>query len=424
MRFISIAKKDLKELIRDRRGLMMILLFPMFFMLVFGFAFGGMGQENEPHNIAVVNYDTGATMPGTGEQVNFANNLTRVLQDSKYQNSDVYLFNVTQTTEADANKKLKNRDVDAELIIPPNYSQSEVAFITSTIQQQTALGTVSAPPANQTSTIIIRGDTSYIGFGVSQGILTGVMGQYQDKMATQTQKAVLGTSGVDVNSYIQSKVEGLPGTGAFTNFDFLAPGMIVFAILLLTNTVATGLTREVDKGTLTRLKLSKMTSFDLLFGGMLPWSLIAAAQVIILLAVAILIGFNWQGGLNSIILAVIVGIIGGIASISLGMIIAAFARNDKQASSLGTLISVPLSFMVGAFFQLPQMTIASLGGQSIQLYDLLPWTHVLNALRSTLTYGGGWGDISYQVVWAVLLTIIIFIIGLVLFSKNRLRAEN
>ena len=80
----------------------MILLFPMFFMLVFGFAFGGMGQENEPHNIAVVNYDTGATMPGTGEQVNFANNLTQVLQDSKYQNSDVYLFNVTQTTEADA----------------------------------------------------------------------------------------------------------------------------------------------------------------------------------------------------------------------------------------------------------------------------------------------------------------------------------
>ncbi len=424
MRFISIAKKDLKELIRDRRGLMMILLFPMFFMLVFGFAFGGMGQENEPHNIAVVNYDTGATMPGTGEQVNFGNNLTQVLQDSKYQDSDVHLFNVTQTTEADAAKKLKNRDVDAELIIPPNYSQSVVAFITSTIQQRTAPGTVSAPQANQTSTIIIRGDTSYIGFGVSQGILTGVMGQYQDKMATETQKVVLGTSGVDANSYLQSKVEGLPGTGAFTNFDFLAPGMIVFAILLLTNTVATGLTREVDKGTLTRLKLSKMTSFDLLFGGMLPWSLIAAAQVIILLAVAILIGFNWQGGLNSIILAVIVGIIGGIASISLGMIIAAFARNDKQASSLGTLISVPLSFMVGAFFQLPQMTIASLGGQSIQLYDLLPWTHVLNALRSTLTYGGGWGDISYQVVWAVILTIILFIIGLGLFSKNRLRAEN
>lgn len=424
MKFISIAKKDLKELIRDRRGLMMILLFPMFFMLVFGFAFGGMGEENEAHNLVVVNYDTGATMPGTGEQVNFGNNLTKVLEDSTYQDSNVHLFNVTQTTEADADKKLKTRDVDAELIIPPNFSQSMVALITSTIQQQTASGNVSAPQANQTSTIIIRGDTSYIGFGVSQGILTGVMEQYQDKMISEIQNSVLGTSGVDAKTYLQSKVESIPGTSSFTTFDFLAPGMIIFAIILLTNTVAAGLTREVEKGTLTRLKLSKMTSFDLLFGGMLPWSLIAAAQVIILLAVAMLMGFHWQGGLNSILLAVLLGIIGGVASISLGMIIAAFARNDRQAASLGTLISVPTSFLVGAFFPLPKMVIANFWNQPFQLYDLLPWTHVLSALRSTLTYGGGWGDISYQVGWAVMLTIILFLIGVGLFSKNRLRAEN
>lgn len=424
MKFISIAKKDFKELIRDRRGLMMILLFPIFFMLVFGFAFGGISENNEPHNLAVVNYDTGATMPGTGEQVNFGNNLTQVLEDSQYQDSDVYLFNVTQTTDEDAQKKLKHRDVDAELIIPPNFSQSVVAYITSNVQEKMAPGTVTSPQSNETSTIIIRGDTGYIGFGVSQGILTGVMGQYQDKITSQVQKSIQGTSGVEANSYIQSKVEGIPGTDAFTNFDFLAPGMMVFAILLLTNTVAAGLTREVDKGTLTRLKLSKMTSFDLLFGGMIPWSLIAAAQVIILLAVAIMIGFHWQGGITSIILAVIVGIIGGIASIALGMIIAAFARNDRQAASLGTLISVPLTFVVGAFFPLPQMQIASLGGQAFQLNDILPWTHVLIALRSTLTYGEGWGDISYQVMWAVGLTIVLFAIGLVLFSKNRLKAEN
>ncbi|MDY9922696.1 hypothetical protein [Methanobacterium sp.] len=49
---------------------------------------------------------------------------------------------------------------------------------------------------------------------------------------------------------------------------------------------------------------------------------------------------------------------------------------------------------------------------------------MLNALRSTLTYGCGWSDISYQVGWAVLLTLILFMIGVGLFSKNRLRAEN
>ncbi|NYB51950.1 MAG: ABC transporter permease [Methanobacteriaceae archaeon] len=424
MKFISIAKKDFKELIRDRRGLAMILLFPLFFMLVFGFAFGGMGQSNQPHKIVVVNYDKGATM-SNGEQVNFGNNLTKVLEDSKYENSEVYLFKVNQTTESEAEKLLKQRDVDAEVIIPENFSQSVVALITDTLQQKLVTGTTnSVKSSNITSTIIIKGDTGYMGFGVSQGILTGVLEQYKDKIVNQAQSAVSGSPGVDANNYLQSKVEAIPGTGSFTTFDFMAPGMIVFAILLLSTTVAAALTREVEKGTLARLKLSKMTSFDLLFGGLIPWALVAAAQVVILLTVAVLIGFHWQGGLYTLTLAVLVGIIGGIASISLGMIIAAFARNDRQAANLGTLISVPTSFLVGAFFQLPQVVIANFWGQPFQIYDILPWTHVLKALRSTLTFGGGWDSISYQVGWSLLLTLILFAVGVFLFSRNRLRAEN
>ena len=425
MKFVGIAKKDFKELIRDRRGLFMILIFPLFFMLVFGFAFGGMGQGNQPHNLALVNYDQGATMPLTNEHVNFGNNLTKLLGDSKYENSNVHLFNINKTTETVADSMLKKREADAELIIPKNFSKSVVALIISTIQQQTVTGiNTTVTPSNSTSTIIIRGDTGYMGFGVSQGILVGVLAQYQEKLVTQIQNQVKGTPGAQPIKYLQSKVEAIPGTETFTNFDFLAPGMMVFAILLLTTTVAAGLTREVEKGTLARLKLTKMTSFDLLFGGMLPWSLIAAAQVVILLIVAILIGFHWQGGLNTLLLAIMVGVIGGIASISLGMIIAAFARNDRQAANLGTIISVPTSFLVGAFFQLPQVVIAHVYGQPFQIYELLPWTHVLNALRATLTFGGGWNDIAYQVEWAVLLTIILFIIGVLLFSRNRLRAEN
>lgn len=420
MKFISIAKKDFKELTRDRRGLAMILLFPMFFMLVFGFAFGGMGQ-NEPHNLAVVNYDKGASMPLTGEQVNFGNNLTKVLEDSQYQDSDVHLFNVTLTTESEANEKIKQRDVDATLIIPENYSQSVVALITASFQSQVLSSTL--PSTNLSSTLIIRGDTGYTGFGTTQGILTGVLEQYQDKMVGEIQKAITGSPGVTPDTYLQTRVESIPGTGSFTTFDFMAPGMIVFAILLLTTTVATGLTREVEKGTLSRLKLSKMTSFNLLFGGLIPWSLVAAAQVIILLIVAVLIGFHWQGGIYALLLAVLVGIIGGIASVSLGMIIAAFARNDRQAANLGTLISVPASFLVGAFFPLPSVVIANFWGQAFQLYDILPWTHVLSALQSTLTYGGGWETIAYQVGWAVLLTVILFVIGVGLFAKNRLQAE-
>ena len=68
MKFISIAIKDFKEIIRDRRGLFFIILFPIFLILILGFAFGGMGEGNTPHNLVVVNYNQGATMPFTGEK--------------------------------------------------------------------------------------------------------------------------------------------------------------------------------------------------------------------------------------------------------------------------------------------------------------------------------------------------------------------
>ena len=415
MKFISIAKKDLKELLRDRRGLFFILLFPLFFMLIFGFAYGNMGENNEPHNIAIVNYDHGVTMPG-GTHMNFGENITNALKDVKYQDNNVSIFNITQTSESDADNLVKQRKVDLELIIPAGFSQSvldmEKSIKLSSVNSLTAsAGNISN--VNTTSTLIMRGDTGYAGFGTTQMILNSVLGQYQDKLSNNP-----------VAEFIQSKIEGLPGTNSFTAFDYLAPGMMVFAILMLATSVATILTREVESGTLRRLKMSKMTSFDFLFGGLLPWSLVAAAQVLILFAVAIGIGFHWQGGISSIIMAVIIGIIGGIASISLGMIIASFARSPPQAGQLGTLVAVPLTFMVGAFFQLPQMVIGSFMGQQLQVYDILPWYHVANALRYVLTYTGSWDAVIYQIVWAVVLSAVLFVIGLFLFSRNRLRPDN
>ena len=44
MKFISIAIKDFKEIVRDRRGLFFIILFPIFLMMIFGFALEGWGR--------------------------------------------------------------------------------------------------------------------------------------------------------------------------------------------------------------------------------------------------------------------------------------------------------------------------------------------------------------------------------------------
>ena len=478
MKFVSIATKGIKEAVRDRKGLAMLLVFPMAFMLVFGFAFGGTEGENTPHEIAVLNYDTGTVLyhNNTTEQMNFGNNFTQLLEELKYEDSDVHLFHLNNVSEERAEDMLSDRDIACIVIIPANFSNALRAVINDTVRTEitsnigeTMVGmnvtgwnattgtyyydienntlyldgepvNTTMPfgfegyPANYslpvveniTAELIIKGDTGYIGFGMAQGIISGILEQYENEVRSKAKEEVSGyfdAAEQIPNDFVYSKVKGIAGTESFTTFDYQAPGIIVFALLLLVVGVAGTLAREVEHGTLERLKITKMKSFDLLFGTLIPWTLIAIAQVFILFLVAIAMGYHWQGGITTIALAIAIGVMGGISSISLGLLVAAFSRSEKHADNLGMLVAVPMSFIVGAFFSLPRAVIGEFFGRTFQVYDVLPWTHTVNALRSVLTFGGGLGDVIYDIAMMAVLTVILFVLGVICFSKTRLRAE-
>ena len=97
--------------------------------------------------------------------------------------------------------------------------------------------------------------------------------------------------------------KGKGGPMGLPFFDFLTPGMVVFALLMLSIGVSGSLARETDQGTLTRIQLSTMSSFDLLFGFLVMWALVGVAQVFLLFGTGIALGFEWQGGLKSLALA-------------------------------------------------------------------------------------------------------------------------
>ena len=123
-----------------------------------------------------------------------------------------------------------------------------------------------------------------------------------------------------------------------------------------------------------------MRSFDLLLGTFISWLLITIIQVLVLIIVAIALGYKWLGGISSLWLAIVIGIIAGMASISLALLIAAFVTNERQAGSLSAMIAAPMAFLAGAFIPLPKEAIGQFNGRTYQIYDILPWTHA--CLRS------------------------------------------
>jgi len=514
MKFVTILLKGLKETVRDKRGLAMLLLFPLVFMVVFGYAFGAGSGGNTPHDIVVLNEDEGTTRSYLGEveRTNFGENFTRILTDLKYENSSTHMFIIHNQTREEALDSLMKREIGVIVTIPPHFSKSMEALINFTVREEVAkgigqsiiesvdnrttrsylgevertnfgenftriltdlknannstymliinnqTGVLVTIPANVSksmgalinftigdevvsgigvdggleqmslpvvsninSTVEIEGDPSYMEFGISQSVIQAVLMRYETEVRQRVVEDVKLyfpeqgglESRLGGEQFLAISIVSVSGTEQFTAFDFQAPGIMIFALLLLAVSSASVLARESEKQTLSRLKLSLMSPFDLLLGTLIRWAIIALAQVAILFGTAVLIGFHWTGGFSSIIVASLVGVIAGIASVALGLILASFAKSESHASNMGTLVAVPLSFLMGAFFPI----------EAEGLIQIMPWGQAVIALRSLLSFGNPISDVIVNIEYMIVQTIVLFSIGVFLFSRSRFKAE-
>jgi ABC-2 type transporter. len=285
---------------------------------------------------------------------------------------------------------------------------------------------VTLPQAgNVTSSLFVQGDTSNLNFATAQTLISEIFDHYKnDLVANATARAAPGAGNSLYTNYVPVETLPLAGTQSFTRFDFLMPGLIVFAVLLQVSLIASSLVRDDEMGLLNRLKLSKLRAFDLLFGTFLTWTIITVGQTLILIGIAIALGFHYQGDFSSLGLATLIGAIAGMASISLALLIASFSEKNMQALILGAMIATPLAFLAGAFLPLPRQVFVEFGGRAYQVYDVLPWTHAVSSLRSVLTFGSGLsGDVVFEMTWLIVLTAILFVVGVMTYARVKLKAE-
>lgn len=468
MKFFRVAVKGFREIVRDRKGLAMLLAFPAIFMLVFGFAFSGGQGENSPYQLGVVNRDRAVETQYAEvdeDEVKYGDQLVDTLEDLTFEESNVPLFEISYVDEEEGKNLLQDRELAVLLTIPEDFSRAVNQLIKATARREVTsqvgemiigefqsldsdgedLPSISdfepsgegdfpsgdqgqdlPEPEDLSANLVITGDPGYIAYGRARGILSGVLQRYQEEVTTRVREEVATEFDKDrgtTRGFLGVVSESISGSGSLSIFDYQAPGILVFAVLIAAIGVATSLASEVQSGTLERLKLTKMSAFDLLFGTLLPWSLMAIFQVLILFATALLIGFSWVGGLSSLLMASLVAALGGVASVALGLLIAAFAGSEEHASNLGTLVTVPLSFISGAFFPLPSLAIGTFFGYKFELYDILPWSHASDALRNLLTFGAGPGDVLVDLIFMFVLTGILFFVGVFFFSRKRLSAS-
>jgi ABC-2 type transport system permease protein len=194
--------------------------------------------------------------------------------------------------------------------------------------------------------------------------------------------------------------------------------MIIFALLLIIPQTAMLAAREIRWGTLRRLRLACLHARDLFAGLSLSQMAIAVAQVVILFIGAVLLGFNNQG---SLLLATVVGLAVSFSAIGLGLVVACFVENDSQALNVGATVSMFQVLFSGAFYQLPPLTVFSLAGHPIDLFDVFPATHGFLALQQVLTYGATFSEIAFRLGATLVLSIVYFAAGVWFFQRLKMR---
>ena len=469
MRWVAITLKAGRELVRDRMALFFSLLFPVIFILLFGIVFGTFTEGNTTYNLAIINFDEGLEVNST--PVNHSQTLidiftTMKYQDEKGENTSTKVFKVrTDLTESEAQDLVEDRDIDAYIVIPHNFSSAVMAesmryiqsAISLAVQQQfealnsdgvnqTAqyqlfvqiMSNITGPGGelaidvpeydrNATAIISIQGDPSRQSYFTVSGIVEGVLRAYVEEVGIRTLEFVEQTLPIKIDPSAQRPRVLLENkayeSSEFSAFDYMVPGLVIFALLMSAMGVTISLAKEESRGTLTRLKLTKMNSFDMLFGTTIPFTVLALVQMLILIGLALFMGYHYNPDAN-IGLAIIITLFGALASVALGLILASMAKNEDQAGNIAPAVCVPLSFLTGAFFPMPVVILTDnfLGtGRSFELFDWLPWTQCSKGLAKVLTFGATFDDVALDIGLMAVFTTIFFIAGVILYHKRRIK---
>ncbi len=387
MKLFSVFIKTLREMSRDLWLLGLTLAFAPFFVFLYWIWFYG---GSTSYAVLVINYDRGTVLSG-GAIYNAGEEVVREIERVAYPDGKPLLKVKLVASQAEAEPILKNRGATAFIEIPEDFSQ--------------VLESLQSGDRSATTKITFGGDLSNPYYTIGATLALTAADKYVQQMTGQ----------MPLVGYDELP---LGASAARTEFETYVPGTLIFSVILLVFLASMVVAREIESGTVRRLQITRMTAFDLLGGITLSLVLVGAAGVAISFGLAAVLGFRSQG---PIWVAILVGAVASLSVIGVGMVVACFSRSVSHAFVVANFPLGLMMFFSGVVFPLPKVTIFTLGGHAVGLYDLLPPTHAVVALNKILTLGAGFDEVVYELTALVVLSVLYFFIGVWLFRRMHLR---
>ncbi len=216
--------------------------------------------------------------------------------------------------------------------------------------------------------------------------------------------------------------EFLTTQGDVSSFDLLAPGLIIYGLLILIPGIAQTFTAITEKKYIFRFANSQANSAQIIAGSVVYYLLLAFIQILLLFFTARACGYQASG---NVLLAVFPGLLSALFVIGVGLLIGSFVKKTDAATNIGTILSIIMGFFSGSFIPgIGQVLEFKLFGQQMQFNDLLPSKWGTVAMEKVLSQNLGLGDITTELTILAISGVVLLSAGIFVYQKKQLSVQN
>lgn len=371
-RIKAIAKKEFKQLLRDSRMLFVIFFFPLFLLIVFGYAI-----SFDVKNIQLAVYDK--------DQSEVSREFINSLNSSEY-------FTVNKYLSGDSEIKtiLDEKISQAVLVLPENLARD---FYSN--QREAKIQVLVDGVDGNTASVISK-------------YFQNVTSRFNNKEGIE----ILESKGINKKLPIDFRPSFWYNPTLETT-KFMIPGLIsMILIITAVISISLSLVKEKEKGTIEQLNVSSLTAVELLIGKSLPYIFISIIDaVFVLVAGFVLFGITVAGNIFLLSVCTFIFIL---ASISFGVFISVVSDSQQVAFTMATFATLLPSIILSGFI----FPIDSMPYLVQILTNITPAKFFIEILRDIILKGVGINIFWDQVVYLVLF-IMLFLLLAIIFERKK-----
>jgi ABC-2 type transport system permease protein len=365
---LAVGVKELRQIARDRRTLLILMFVPAFFLLLFGYA---------------LNFDVRHVRLAVDDDDRSVESRRLI---SAFTNSGYFDLVASSQSGLEIERLMDTNATRAALVIPENMGRDLHEGHATSVQVL-----INGDNANTATTVM--GYALTIVRSVSADLVGGITGR-------PVVPAVVIVPRVWYNPELRSAL-------------FLVPGLIAY-IAMITAVVSTALSvvREKERGTMEQIRMSPVGPLPYVIGKSLPYFGISlASALVVVVASMTLFGLPMRGSWLALLLAISLFLLG---ALGLGLLVSTMADSQQVAFQVALLISFLPTLMLSGFI----FPIASMPPVVQAVTAIVPARYFLVALRGIVLKGS-----PIALFWPELAALAVFALAVLTLAAVRLRKE-